>query len=210
MPDRRGVFEVEAAIPVMAAYGRAIASGQLLEVSLAAVLGAFKRTSDPELTREEWVAFTEGIETQALGRLKNLFADLNAPGEHVKRIESALRTRNFLVHNCFREPERLDLMFSEDGRRQLEEEFIHAADEFRDCSELMAAILIQTAIAAGFDPEHVIDRVKSLVDREPRDSWERRVKAIVSNPQRRKQMEEQFQTLARLMSGLTNSDTDSP
>lgn len=156
------------------------------------------------------VAFTEGIETQTLGRLKNLFADLSAPEEHVKQIESALRTRNFLVHNCFREPERLNLMFSEDGRRQLEEEFIHATDEFRDCSGLMAAIVIQVAITAGFDPEHVIDRVKSLVDREPRDSWERRVKAIVSYPQRRRQMEEQFRTLARLLSGLASSDTDLP
>jgi len=200
MAQKRGVFDAEAATPVMAAYGRAIVSGQLLEVSLASLLGVFKRATDRDLTREEWVTFIDGLEAKTLGRLKNLFADLGAPKDQVDRLETALRTRNFLVHNCFREPERMALMSTEEGRVQLEDEFHRAEQEFRVGFRLTAGLLVRVAMVAGLDPNRAIDRTRSLLHREPRDRWERRVKAIVSDEQRRTTIEEQFHTLANLMS----------
>jgi len=197
-PNSRGVFDTPEAADAMGAYGRAIVAAQALEILLATVLGTFRRVSDPSLTREEWVALTERLEAQTLGRLKELFRDLGAPEAQVKQIEAALKLRNFLIHDCFREPDRIDLMTSLQGRLGLEAEFKRAKNDFDDCFKLMAAILLKVVFEAGFDSAGVIKRAESLLEREPRDAWERRVKIIASDPERRREIEKQLAALGKL------------
>jgi hypothetical protein len=195
----QGVFDADEAGPAMSAFGRAIVSGQVLEVFLATLLGAHRRIHDREITREEWVAHTDWLEGQTLGRLKNLLKDLGASEPHIQQVEEALKLRNFLVHHSFREPERLGLMTTVEGRSSLEAEFQHASELFDECSKLTVALLLKVAVDAGYDFAHAIKRADSLAGREPRDVWERRVKEITSDPERRQEIERQLEVVSKLL-----------
>lgn len=124
---------------VYARFGLAVYFAQVLEHALVTFLVVSRSLGLAFTTVAERDAFEADLFGSTMGQqLQLALAEAPIADADTDRLKTALRTRNFLVHNYFRE--RVTDMVSESGRNRMLEELDRMRDELKAAVEPLSTV----------------------------------------------------------------------
>lgn len=136
---------------IYARFGLAMYYAQMLEFSIVNQLLALGITDGTYDTYEETEAAVVGLLGKTLGQLNQKLADSKMDLTHLDDyLRRALRLRNFLAHNYFRE--RALAVELPVGRERMLDELAQAASFLQEIGERLNALTIKTYEARGLTP----------------------------------------------------------
>jgi hypothetical protein len=149
---------------VYAHFGLAVYAAQVLEHGVVNFVVVSRSVGRAFTTRAERDEFEAELFRSTMGRqLRHALAEASIADADTERLQAALRTRNFLVHDYF--PERAADMLSEIGRNRLLDELDRMRDELRTADESLEAVTLALMHRAGL----TADMLKAELERMKRE-----------------------------------------
>jgi len=137
---------------VYAYFGLAIYFGQVLEHGIVSAMVILRMPRRDKITKWDIDAFMDRQFENTLGKLvKNLQSEIRLPIELEGMLRQALKTRNWLCHNYFRE--RAIELASEGGRDQMLAELIEARELLDKADKTLAGLVQPLADRYGLTKE---------------------------------------------------------
>ena len=160
---------------IYARFGLAIYQAQCLEhalVNALVMIDLIPNERHKVKTRDQWEevvdSFMDSKFELTLGRLIRSLSSVTAVPEHLsKDLSSALKLRNYLAHNYFRE--RAEAFMSATGRRRMFDELIEAYDQLSKADDELSAVVKPAAVRAGLTPDIQEKAFRELLARAKHD-----------------------------------------
>jgi hypothetical protein len=164
VPDQLDPFSDQVR-EVYAHFGLAVYAAQVLEHGLVNFVLVSRTIGSVFATLDERDTFEAELFGSTMGRqLRHALAEVPIADADVELLQAALRTRNFLVHDYFRE--RAADMLSESGRNRMLAELDEMRDELCAADGSLSAVTYTLMERAGLTREEVelqLEAMKRLV-----------------------------------------------
>lgn len=147
---------------VYAWAGLALYMAQVVEHGLVNVL-FLARLSDPKLPLDYATAddFFEVHFRQVMGRLVTAIrTHVGAPADLDSMLDSALRLRNFIVHQFFRE--RIELFCHQEGRQLMLDELVDAVRQLRALDRRLDDLVLHLGAPYGITADRIAEEVDGI------------------------------------------------